>query len=46
MLPPNAWSLLNGTAVRPAAKVYDIPPAIRRRPRRLRLRLRRARRGA
>ena len=42
MLPPSSWSLLNGNPARATDKVYDIPPVIRRRPRRLRLRLRRA----
>ena len=42
MLPPSSWSLLNGESSATTAKVYDIPPVVRRRPRRLRLRLRRA----
>ena len=45
MLPPNSWSLLSGSSARPAGKVYDIPPVVTRRPRRFRLRFRRARRG-
>jgi len=46
MLPPNSWSLLTGSAARPPGKIYDIPPVRTRRPRRLRIRLRRARRRA
>jgi hypothetical protein len=46
MFPPTSWSLLSGTPARPTAKVYDIPPVVTRRPRRLRIRLRRARRRA
>jgi hypothetical protein len=42
MLPPSSWSLLNGNPARPTDKVYDIPPVVRRKPRRLRLCLRRA----
>jgi hypothetical protein len=46
MLPPNSWTLLSGTSSRPVGKVYDIPPVVTRRPRRFRIRLGRARRGA
>ncbi len=46
MLPPNSWSLLSGISARPSSKVYDIPPVLTRRPRRLRIRLRRTRRRA
>jgi hypothetical protein len=46
MFPPTSWSLLSGSSARPASNVYDIPPVVTRRPRRLRIRLRRARRRA
>jgi hypothetical protein len=46
MLPPNSWTLLSGISARPAHKVYDIPPVVTRRPPRLRIHLRRARRRA
>jgi hypothetical protein len=44
MLPPSSWSLLNGSSARPARKIYDIPPVVRREPRRLWLRRHRPRR--
>jgi|KBSMisStandDraft_5_1062788.scaffolds.fasta_scaffold47490_2 hypothetical protein len=46
MLPPNSWSLLTGSSARPSGKVYDIPPVVTRKPRRLRICLRRPRRSA